>query len=494
MASQHPDHANKPYWHDQALIRVSDEYTECYQMFADLGIDEYKWDWEGKLVDESVMERLLGEHYEYFKINQLGRDKFLTFRLPNPKVETEFRIGRSFINILSAATMGKQFGFAKAPLFEVILPMTESAQEMIAIQEAFAEMSGLKHKLYRLEKNMLSTLEIIPLFEQTQTIINSDRILEEYIALHKKHFGKKPSYLRPYVARSDPALNAGMVPTVIAIKIALSKYSDFAQKHTIPLYPIIGSASLPFRGGLTPPDVESFINEYKGIRTALIQSGFRYDYPKKQVKDAIEKLNTLLPKQEAQKVNEKDTQELVHLMQYFETYYQKTVEDIAPLINQLASFLPKRRERVQHIGLFGYSRGVGKVSLPRAIGFTGALYSIGIPPELIGTGRGLRVAKLLKKQELIEKYYLNIRKDLERAGRYLNKDNLAKLVQKSPDWGNILSDVEAIENYLGKQLSPQTKDEKAHQKLTSKIYKDLEEGGEIQKPIEQAAILRKSLG
>lgn len=494
MASQHPDHANKPYWHDKAFISVYDEHKECFLMFSELGIDEYKWDWEGKLVDESVMERLWGEHYDYFKKNQLGREKFLTFRLPNPKVETEFRIGRSFINILSAATMSKQFGFSHAPLFEVILPMTESAQEMIAIQEAFSEISGLKHKLYRFEKDSLGQLEVIPLFEQTQTIINSDTILAEYIDLHKKHFGKKPLYLRPYVARSDPALNAGMIPTVIAIKIALSKYKDFAQKHNIPLYPIIGSASLPFRGGLTPPDVESFINEYKGVRTALIQSGFRYDYPKKQVKDAIEKLNTLLPKQEAQKVSEKDIQELLHLMHYFEIYYQKTIEDIAPLVNQLASFLPKRRERVQHIGLFGYSRGVGKVSLPRAIGFTGALYSIGIPPELIGTGRGLRIAKLLKKEQLIEKYYLNIKKDIERAGRYLNKENLAKLVQKSPDWGNIVSDVEAIEHYLGKPLGPQTKDEKEHQKLTAKIYKDLEEGGDIQKLIEQAAILRKSLG
>ena len=42
-----------------------------------------------------------------------------------------------------------------------------------------------------------------------------------------------------------------------------------------------------------------------------------------------------------------------------------------------------------HVGLFGYGRslgGVGGVTLPRAIGFTASLYSIGVPPELLGLG------------------------------------------------------------------------------------------------------------
>ena len=37
-----------------------------------------------------------------------------------------------------------------------------------------------------------------------------------------------------------------------------------------------------------------------------------------------------------------------------------------------------------HIGLFGYSREIGSVRLPRAINFTAALYSVGIPPEILG--------------------------------------------------------------------------------------------------------------
>ena len=197
MASQHPDHANIPYWHDEAFIRVQDEHIECFLNFSELGIEEYKWDWEGKLVDESVMERLLSHYYDYFKQNPLGKEKFLTFRLPNPKAETEFRLARAFLGLISADALAQKAGFHSPPLFEVLLPMTESAQEMIAIQDAFKEISELKHTLYRFDSNSLKSIEVIPLFEQVDTIINSDKIIKEYLQLYKKQFKQKPTYMRP---------------------------------------------------------------------------------------------------------------------------------------------------------------------------------------------------------------------------------------------------------------------------------------------------------
>ena len=494
MASQHPDHANIPYWHDNSHITVQHEHKETYLAFSDLDIGEYKWDWEGKLVDESVIERLLGEYYNYFKKNQLGKDKFLTFRLPNPKAETEFRLARAFLNLLSASALTKKVGLHSPPLFEVILPMTETAEEMIAIQEAFKEISELKHALYRFDEANIANLEVIPLFEQVSTIIRSDEILLQYLNMYKKRFKKMPLYLRPYVARSDPALNSGLVPTVLAIKIALSRYSKLSKKLKLPLYPIIGSASLPFRGGLTPDNTEQFIDEYKGVRTALIQSAFRYDYAKKVVKKGIQKLNDLLPKTKTQIISTSDEKILLELIPYFEKNYKITVEKWAPLINSVAAHLPKRRERVQHIGLFGYSRGMGKVTLPRAIGFTAALYSIGIPPELMGTGSGIEKAIELKQMKVIEKYYKYLKQDLIRAGRYLNKENLDKLIKNDPSIKPFKHRIEILEAYVGEKFAPITFEEKEHQILTSKIYDSFKKGEKLTELITRTAILRKSLG
>src|SRR4051812_7254343 len=120
MASQHPDHANVPYWHNDAFISTHFESQECFLSFSDLGIEEYKWDWEGKLVDESVIERLLSKNYDFFQKNPLGKEKFLTFRLPNPQVEVEFRVGRALMNIMSASAFAQQMGMEQAPMFEAI--------------------------------------------------------------------------------------------------------------------------------------------------------------------------------------------------------------------------------------------------------------------------------------------------------------------------------------------------------------------------------------
>lgn len=494
MSTQHPDHAGVPYWHATEFISTNLEAHETYLSFSELGIYEYKWDWEGKLVDESVLERLFGEYFKFFKKNPLGQQTFLTFRLPNPKVETEFRIGRAFMNLASAASVAKHFGLPTPPLFEVILPMTTSAEAILEIQTAYQDIHSLKHPLYRLE-NILTNLRVIPLFEDVETIINSDKIIEKYVDLYEKEFGKKPAELRPYVARSDPALNFGMIPTVFAIKIALSRYRKLSEKLKIPFYPIIGAAVLPFRGGIDPLRVKKFADEYRGIRTTTIQSAFRYDFPKKDVIKAIKYLEKTLPKQKTEIIPEKHEKIMEELIPVFEKNYRETIEKIAPLINSVASFLPKRRERVQHVGLFGYSRGVGKVKLPRAIAFTGALYSIGIPPEFIGTGRGLLQAKKTGNLDIIKKYYKYMTEDLDQAGRFLNIENLNKLALKFPVYKKIIEDVKAVEDVLGIKMGPVTKEEKEHKKLTDKVLQGLDsKDRSLTELIVKAAILRKSLG
>lgn len=489
MASQHPDHASRPFWHDKEFIGTHDELKETYINYSELGIHEYKWDWEGKLVDESVLERMWGQHYDYFKKEQIGRDKFLTFRLPNPKVETEFRLGRAFMGILSASGLARQVGLHTPPLFEVILPMTESAQEMIDVQAAFAELSTLKHRLLRMDAGTLRHIELIPLFESVDTIIKSDEILREYLIGHRFVFGTKPAYMRPYVARSDPALNAGLVPTVLAIKIALCRYARFEKASGVRLFPIIGSASLPFRGGLTPETVPAFAREYAGIRTALIQSGFRYDYPKDKVIKAIAELSRLLPKQHAVEISADDERKLIQIIRIFSKYYRQSVEGIASEINAVASQLPKRRERVQHIGLFGYSRGLGKIKLPRAIGFTAALYTLGMPPELIGTGRGLREIEKKKLLPVLEKYYLNIKNDLSRAMVFTNRDVVKKRAQRDASWKGMVEDIAAVDTYLGVQVEPRSETEREHAKIVKQLH-----GSVDTVMISRAGVLRRSLG
>ena len=208
----------------------------------------------------------------------------------------------------------------------------------------------------------------------------------------------------------------------------------------------------------------------------------------------VKQLADILPGSQALTLSAAEEVAIRKIIPIFEAFYTNTIEKIAPIINQLAGQLPKRRERVQHIGLFGYSREVGKVKLPRAIGFTAALYSLGIPPELIGTGRGLAAVTASGQLTVVEKFYRNLRPDLIRAGYYLNKKNLQALIKLEPAWSGVMDDIKAIENYLGITLGPETDDHQKHLRLSSQIFKAWLAEQPATAVIEKAALLRKSMG
>ncbi len=67
MATQHPDNALAAYWNGKKFINTLDEVEECHRMFQELKCTEYMWDWEGKFVDEAVVEKLFQRYHAFFK-------------------------------------------------------------------------------------------------------------------------------------------------------------------------------------------------------------------------------------------------------------------------------------------------------------------------------------------------------------------------------------------------------------------------------------------
>ncbi|MBI3505615.1 MAG: phosphoenolpyruvate carboxylase, partial [Proteobacteria bacterium] len=171
-----------------------------------------------------------------------------------------------------------------------------------------------------------------------------------------------------------------------------------------------------------------------------------------------------------------------------------SVERWAGMINRLAKEIPPRRERLLHIGLFGYARGMGGKRLPRAIAFDAALYSIGIPPEFIGTGRGLMAAQRAGLLPVLETFYVNLRRDLIAAGHYLNRENLTFLIRQDPSWALLQEDVEAIETILKIEIGPKTADHYHHRNLVSSAYLRWRDGEPIADQVLEAAKIRGGLG
>ncbi len=387
MSTQHPDNVITPFFAESPVIRGDDEVKEAFYVFSHLGCHEQMWDYEGKEVDNFVVKKLLSRYGHYFKDVILGRDVRLTLRVPNPSwekaeakvlLETLESIPRSF----DAAKLF--YGEDIPPIFEVILPMVTSHVELNRVfyyYKNFVVGKQNKSILYGditiaewIGEFKPHEINVIPLIEDLPYILNCDRIVEKYLE------DKIVEYQRVFLAKSDLAMNYGMVASTLALKIALAKLEDLEERSSIPIYPIVGFGSSPFRGNLKPDNVDRILKDWRNVQTFTIQSAFKYDYPEREVVKAIETIN----RSRRKKGVEIEFDMAMRIIGKTSEEYRKTVSTLVNLINRIANYVPKRRERKLHIGLFGYSRSINGSTLPRAIPFCCALYSIGLPPEILG--------------------------------------------------------------------------------------------------------------
>ncbi|GLB46537.1 phosphoenolpyruvate carboxylase [Philodulcilactobacillus myokoensis] len=468
MGTQHPDNARAPFFQKSPFVSAFKEINEAYQNFSVLDADEYMWDWEGKHADASVISRLYSEHYDYFKQHQLGRDKFLTFRFPNIWEEKGYSLMQAMTTMLLAEDLARDLQFDQRPLFEAILPMTKSADQLINMEDKFSALAHFKAKVFKNGHKDYDTIKMIPLFESFEAQQNAPKTLEKFIELYRKHFGKDVEYMRVFLAGSDSALSNGFLNSIIGNKLALSGLAQFVDKTRIPVYPIAGTGSTIFRGGLSPEMIDRYVREFPGLKTATIQSAFRYDFPMSTVKPAIAKLRRGLQNSEFNVISGEDHDTLFNIANRTGKEYHDTLD---PLINDLQhvfNVFPKRRDRHLHVGILGYSRNVDGYKMPRAITFSGSLYSVGVPPEFIGSGKVLRGLNK-KEMKTLRKYYPDMRHDFDHAGKYFSRRALNILETKNPAWKVVDKEIQDLEDILDVKFGPTTDDQAKHAELAADL-------------------------
>ena len=484
MSTQHPDNASPaPFADSSGVLRGDGEIEEAVDVFA-LGCDEQMWDSEGKEADNQVVRKLLTGHPGFFGDNvRLGSDVALTLRVPNPRVERDMR--KSMVEALQSISSSWDMaeGFYGdgdvAPIQEVILPLTTSAEELSMVEAYYRKVIVGQEDRTVLDGHSVKdwvgefypkSIRVIPLIEDMENLFYCDRIVEEYLQ------GRDLPYQRVFLARSDPALNYGMVAAELILKVGLLRLHNLEERLGVPLYPIIGAGSAPFRGHLGPTNAERSLVEYPSAQTFTVQSAFKYDYDRDTVRDGISKILAhertdpmFIDQNRAKDIIDRSTAE-----------YQSLVQDLTGVITTVSAHVPRRRERKMHVGLFGYGRslgGVGGVTLPRAIGFAASLYSIGVPPELLG------LACLSESDlEFIREVYPNVDEDLRAALRFTNERHVRELLGD-----NYMNIVEQFTDEL----------DRVHEGLTSAIWASVASGDETTRRfqfVEEAAQLRHFLG
>ena len=484
MSTQHPDNATPaPFADDTGVLKGDGEVEEAVAAFA-LGCDEQMWDSEGKEVDNQVVRKLLTNYPDLFQGGlQLGRDVALTLRVPNPSIERDLR--KSMVEALqsvpAAWDMAASFygEDAVAPIQEVILPFTTSAEEISLVEAYYRKVIVGQEDQTLLNGQVVKDwvgeffpkqIRMIPLIEDKEHLLYCDQIVEEYLQ------GRDLPYQRVFLARSDPALNYGVVAAELVLKVGLLRLHDLERKLGVPLYPIIGAGSVPFRGHLTPVNISRALTEYPSAHTFTAQSAFKYDYDKDTVREGIRQISV----HERGEPVPIDQERAIEVIEKATAEYQAQVQKLIRAISTVSNHIPRRRDRRLHVGLFGYGRsmeGVEGVTLPRAIRFTASLYSIGVPPELLGLA-ALDQADL----DFVREVYPNLDSDLRAALRFANERHVKELLG---------------EPYL--RLLGQFTDEidRVHEGLTSAIRASISDSSateHVSHFVEEAAHLRRFLG
>ncbi|MBM3229430.1 phosphoenolpyruvate carboxylase [Candidatus Parvarchaeota archaeon] len=482
MSTQHPDNVQTPFFSDSEIILGETEIKEAYYVFSHLAAREQMWDSEGKEVDNFVVEKLFSKYNRYFREHRLGEDIFITTRVPNPTVEKDK--GKLLLETLEGIPRNfdtaMAFGQDCAPIFEIILPMTSSYLEIERIHRYYEKyVVGKAHKTLVDSDITISQwigeikpdkISVIPLFENSQSILASAQIAEKYIS-NKKDL----EYQRIFLARSDPALNYGSVSAVLLAKVALQRLNLLEEKSSVKILPILGVGSAPFRGNMKPINGHNCTGEYPSVQTFTLQSSFKYDYPERVVRDCIDSLNET----SRGRPLAIDEQKALALVEKITSAYQREVEVLAPHINKISKFIPAKRARKLHIGLFGYNRAMKGIKLPRAINFCASLYSLGIPPETLGLS-----ALSEKEFDCLREIYVHLEEDLRDAFKFANPDNIRLLpsaVSKNIKKALSFVPVECDGEYI---------------KTTSFIWKDMQTDNSaiIPEHVQHAAYMRGFLG
>jgi len=280
MSTQHPDNVHAPFFSENPLIDGEDEIVEAYSAFSVLGCHEQLFDYEGKETDNFIIKKLLLKYPDYFRKHILGRDRILSFRVPNPNIEkTEAKHLIEVLNTIpryhDTAMMFYKGGgnvsrekkasreenakreekiskdcskddFEISPVSEVYVPMVSSSMDVSRVAEYYkSHVAGVQHlRLFDGDIPIRSwlgtfkpdTIRVNPLLEDMESLLNVDKIVGEYIR-HQKI----KDYQRVWLARSDTALNYSSLSAILLNKLALVKLQSLQESSSVEIFPLFAS-------------------------------------------------------------------------------------------------------------------------------------------------------------------------------------------------------------------------------------------------------------
>jgi len=375
MCTQHPD--------STVRITTQQEVDEAIQGYTMYGCDEVMSDYEGKLTPYAQPKDIVVRAHELGLL--IGEKFYVTPRIPNPTLEEFDRVDLSIEAGLIANYYSYKLAGAQAVKW-LILPMVEDVEVVRLVQRLITRKQEIMREELRVS---LEPVQLVPLLEDTYRHVTIQDYVMALLRVLREH-GVEVDALRVFVGKSDAAVKSGHIASALSVMYAINELHRLSSAEGIEVKPIVGMGTPPFRGALNNPElVEKIAERYAGYTTATIQSAARYDMPFKEYVKVKERLllNVNKPPREVQA-------EVVDLISRATKMYRDLASRYVDVIHRISLVIPSTRERVSW-RIYGRTLPTPRteLSVPRAIVYTCAWYTAGIPPTFLDAEFILHLAR-----------------------------------------------------------------------------------------------------
>lgn len=359
MCTQHPDSTTR--------VTAAEEVDEAVIGHIAFGCDEVMVDYEGKATPYS-QPRDIAARFISLGL-PLGRRFFITPRIPSPRLED---LERSMLS-LEASVLANGYSARVAGVHAVrwiVLPMVEDFETLMFVYKALDLKVRSLAELKAASRD--EPVELVPLIEDAFAQLRVREFVEA-VASASARSGRRAEHVRVFLGISDSAVRHGHIASSLAIVHALQQIDDINRNSEYTVWPILGSGSPPFRGGMNNSYLAAVeAEQYAGFHTVTLQSAVRYDISHAEFTKVREAL--------ARHGGPRRVEIKVEWIATASELYREFVKPYLAKIAELASLVPSTRERVSWTQ---YGRDIEGLRIPRAIVYTAAWYFAGLPPTLL---------------------------------------------------------------------------------------------------------------
>jgi len=502
MGTQHPDNVGKVPFGPVAKVDRHLEEEEVLYNITVLGLPELMIDYEKKQGGCTPLWDWLHKCPTCLEEKVIGRDFHVTPRIPNGDTDRDdpyfWQSMGIFVNSLLVM---HRLGLPWLAFSEFIVPDATRGATVAEAERDIRDLFELQAEQYRhygpgtpFPYEGRFFVQGIPLIETVEDLLNPEPIWDELVARRRELTGEETYVQRSFIARSDPALKAGLVPALIAATVALHRGRQYERRTGIRVPQILGIGSAPFRGGLTPEDgsLDAVLATYPGMATVTVQSAFRYDHPEGRVIAAVRRLEAELARGYLARralgpgPGPEEVAELGRAISLLKEAYEASYRELLPLVSRVAKAVPSRRERYENVDVAGSARRVGGLPAVRAIKYAASCYTLGVPPGVLG----FRAWETLAADQcaLVERTCPTLAHWVREELRFLDLPGAQRLAD-GHGLGGVARDLDAATAYAaGWQPDPR------HADLTARVPGLLDRGDELSAVLLEAAGVRGFLG